>query len=103
MPPEDEVRLTLPADAADSGILCRYAHASGYQQQAAATGNCGTRFVQCGVEAYCESPDCVDGLACTEVAPDDQRCLVPCETDDDCTPAGTAQCVGGLCEVPAGF
>jgi len=105
--PQQSEAVTLPADASDSGILCRYAHGVAFDEQLAVEGRCGARFGPCAsASSYCgPNGSCADGLVCTDVGGTigSMRCLDPCETDADCTPVGVTRCADGVCTVPAAF
>jgi hypothetical protein len=97
----------LPADATDSGILCRYADGSAFGQKLAREGLCGARFSPCGAASgTCpENTSCSDELTCTELGDElgSVLCLAPCTLDEDCAPAGVTRCEEGVCVVPPGF
>lgn len=88
--------LTLPIDAQESGIACRALESAALAWYARGRGACGNVNMPCG--ASCEGADrtCGEGLSCTELAPSDSRCLVDCESDEDC-PSGLTRCLDGVC------
>ena len=107
--PEWEPLIVLPDDAADSGILCRYANQYAYDQQLGEQGLCGSKFGTCGPQGgFCAPPTgdptivCRDNLVC---APADEanRCLEPCHSDDDCSPQAVSACVDGVCRLSATY
>jgi hypothetical protein len=104
---EQTLSAVLPADAADSGILCRLTDASAFAQQLAQEGRCGSVFSPCGAgSTFCpENTTCTDGLTCTDLGDGlgSLRCLASCAVDEDCTPPGVTQCEDGVCAVPPAF
>lgn len=94
--------LTLPADAEPSGILCRYTNIFAYDQLLGEQDLCGSEFGGCRDQAgFCTAegaPPCRDGLVCSP-ADEFNRCLSPCETDDDCAPREVSACVDGICRL----
>jgi len=99
--------LVLPADAGDSGIVCRYANRFAYDQQLAERDGCGSKFGTCGDEAgFCGGSGgptvCRDDLVCAP-ADDVTRCLEPCTTDADCAPQAVSACIDGICRLSAAY
>jgi hypothetical protein len=104
---EQTLSVVLPADAADSGIRCRYADGSAYGQQLAQEGRCGSRFSPCGAGSIScpENTSCTAGLACTELGDGvgSMLCLASCTADEGCSPTGVTRCENGVCSVPPAF
>jgi hypothetical protein len=99
--------IVLPADAGESGILCRYANQFAYDQQLAEQDRCGSKFGTCGDGGgFCNSgtgpTTCRDNLVCT-TADDASRCLEPCTTDADCSPREVSACIDGICRLSATY
>jgi len=99
--------LTLPEDAGDSGILCRYANPYALDDQFAVQGRCGERFSSCNkVGSLCARSGvagCNEGLTCVEVTSGDSRCLEECSEGADCTASEVSECSGGVCNLRASF
>jgi len=88
---------SLPLGDAPSGIVCRYARLNSVLSSKVCSGKnllCG------GASGICGSMPCATGLTCTPIdGANDQRCLQPCTTDADCSPAGTMTCTEGTCRL----
>jgi hypothetical protein len=91
--------LTLPVDTLESGIVCRALESGPLASYALGRDACGGANMPCG--ASCDGADdtCGEGLTCRELAPSDARCLVDCESDEDC-PSGLTRCLDGACQAP---
>ena len=105
--PEWDPVIVLPADAGDSGVLCRYANQFAYDQQLGEQDRCGSKFGTCGdAGGFCNSGTgptaCRDNLVCT-AADDANRCLEPCTTDADCSPQAVSACIDGICRLSATY
>jgi hypothetical protein len=105
--PEWDPVIVLPDDAADSGILCRYANQFAYDQLLGEQDRCGSKFGTCGDQGgFCApaggTTTCRDDLVCA-LADDASRCLEPCHSDDDCTPRAVSACVDGVCRLSATY
>ena len=94
--------LTLPLKKQENGRFCRYVPRSAVEQYGRSHASCGERNMPCGNCDGTDTASCAAGLACTEVAEGDARCLEACESDDDCT-GGLTSCVDGLCQADTGW
>jgi hypothetical protein len=98
--------LSLPEDAGDSGIVCRYAHPVAYDEQLEREDRCGAKFGTCGGQGgFCTisgTEPCREGLVCSAADATD-RCLEPCDTDEDCSPRAVSACVDGICRLAASY
>jgi len=92
-----EYDTSLAIGATPTGIVCRYAPLNSVLSPTVCSGKnllCG------GASGLCNSTPCADGLTCTPVdGVNDSRCLQPCTTNADCTPAGTMACTDGVCRL----
>jgi hypothetical protein len=105
--PTWEPALVLPADAGDSGIVCRYANQFAYDQQLQEQDRCGSQFGTCGDQGgFCSASGgpivCRDDLVCSP-ADGVNRCLEPCTADADCAPHAVSACIDGICRLSATY
>jgi hypothetical protein len=101
-PPIYEDELELPIDSQESGIVCRSMKQDALGWYARGLDKCGQANMPCGECDSAGATSCSDGLVCTELGQDDSRCLVSCESSDDC-PAGLTTCEGGVCQAASSW
>jgi hypothetical protein len=95
---------TASIGAAKSGINCTFAHYGALAWHAMAKGLCGKAGMPCQGASLCGSGSpsstgtCATGLVCdSSAAPNEPRCLVPCQNDTDCPRTDVWSCRSGLC------